>query len=122
MSESAHSLIGRIPKYLLLSPASISGAGFIGTFLAVALRRRISADNSDNSRPSPTDDGHTVTGKIGSTGHQLFAEFSSPFTADSLQLSVAYVRALGGLVAEWFGCLTQAQKGPGSNRSRDAVG
>jgi len=26
------------------------------------------------------------------------------------------------LVAEWLACWTQAQKGPGSNRSRDAVG
>ena len=28
----------------------------------------------------------------------------------------------GGSVAEWIACWTQAQKGPGSNRSRDAVG
>ena len=29
----------------------------------------------------------------------------------------------GGSVAEWLACCrTQAQKGPGSNRSRDAVG
>jgi len=28
----------------------------------------------------------------------------------------------GGLVAEWLACWTQVQKGPGSNRSRDAVG
>ena len=28
----------------------------------------------------------------------------------------------GGSVAEWLACITQAQKGPGSNRSRDAVG
>jgi len=28
----------------------------------------------------------------------------------------------GGSVAEWLACGTQAQKGPGSNRSRDAVG
>ena len=27
-----------------------------------------------------------------------------------------------GSVAEWVACWTQAQKGPGSNRSRDAVG
>jgi len=30
--------------------------------------------------------------------------------------------ALGGLVAEWLACWTQAQKGLGSNRSLDAVG
>ena len=28
----------------------------------------------------------------------------------------------GGSVAEWLACWTQVQKGPGSNRSRDAVG
>jgi len=28
----------------------------------------------------------------------------------------------GGSVAEWLARWTQAQKGPGSNRSRDAVG
>ena len=28
----------------------------------------------------------------------------------------------GGSVAEWLACWTQAQKGPGSNRSRDTVG
>ena len=27
-----------------------------------------------------------------------------------------------GSVAEWLACWTQAQKGPGSNRSRDALG
>ena len=29
---------------------------------------------------------------------------------------------MGGSVAEWLACWTQAQKGPGSNRSHDAVG
>jgi len=28
----------------------------------------------------------------------------------------------GGLVDEWLACWTQVQKGPGSNRSRDADG
>jgi len=28
----------------------------------------------------------------------------------------------GGSVAEWLACWTQARKGMGSNRSRDAVG
>jgi len=31
------------------------------------------------------------------------------------------VNPLGGSVAEWLACWTQAQKGLGSNRSRDAV-
>ena len=29
---------------------------------------------------------------------------------------------MGGSVAEWLACWTPVQKGPGSNRSRDAVG
>jgi len=29
---------------------------------------------------------------------------------------------MGGSVAEWLACWTQAQKDPGSNHSRDAVG
>jgi len=33
-----------------------------------------------------------------------------------------YLDTLGGSVAEWLACWTQAQNGPGSNRSRDAVG
>ena len=32
------------------------------------------------------------------------------------------VYGLVGSVAEWLACWTQAQTGPGSNRSRDAVG
>jgi len=36
-------------------------------------------------------------------------------------LSIIIV-ALGGSVAEWLACWTQAQKGSGSNRSHDAVG
>ena len=36
-------------------------------------------------------------------------------------INVGYC-AMGGSVAEWLACWTQVQKGPGSNRSRDAVG
>ena len=39
----------------------------------------------------------------------------------SLLLHALYNRE-GGSVAEWLACWTQAQKGLGSNRSRDAVG
>ena len=31
-------------------------------------------------------------------------------------------KSKGGSIAEWLACWTQAQKGPGSNRSRDAAG
>jgi len=37
-------------------------------------------------------------------------------------LLVAYSYVQVGSVAKWLACWTQAQKGPGSNRSRDAVG
>ena len=33
---------------------------------------------------------------------------------------LSYLPTKGGKVAEWLACLTQAQNGPGSNRSRDA--
>ena len=33
-----------------------------------------------------------------------------------------YSVCICGSVAEWLACWTQAQKGPGSDRSRDAVG
>ena len=36
--------------------------------------------------------------------------------------TVGLLRLRGGSVAEWLACCTQAQMGPGSNRSRDAVG
>jgi len=38
-----------------------------------------------------------------------------------LLLLLLLLEALGGSVAEWLACWTQAQKGSGSNRSRDAV-
>jgi len=34
---------------------------------------------------------------------------------------IAGLHNKGGSVAEWLACWTQAQKGPGSNRSADAV-
>jgi len=42
----------------------------------------------------------------------------------SISADGKYVMAdqLGGSVAEWLACWTQAQKGSGSNSSRDAVG
>ena len=40
------------------------------------------------------------------------------FTDVTLYSSVVF----GGSVAKWLACWTQAQKGLGSNRSRDAVG
>jgi len=44
------------------------------------------------------------------------------FPQKKLYLAAYVVQAEGGSVAEWLACWTQAQKGPGSNRSRDAVG
>ena len=61
---------------------------------------------------------------------------SDPFKASSLAhqirllLTIVYtiynyiylLTDADGSVAEWLACWTQAQKGPGSNRGRDAVG
>ena len=38
-----------------------------------------------------------------------------------LSIAVVYCCRVGGSVAEWMACWTQAQKGPGSNRSRDTL-
>ena len=40
----------------------------------------------------------------------------------STSFFIVYVHTRGGSVAEWLVCWTQAQKGQGSNRSREAVG
>ena len=37
-------------------------------------------------------------------------------------LDISWPIMRGDSVAEWLACWTQAQKGPGSNRSHDAVG
>jgi len=42
---------------------------------------------------------------------------------NSMNKTLKYcIITMGGSVGEWLACWTQAQKGPGSNRSRDAVG
>ena len=59
---------------------------------------------------------HVVGGGRGPPAYEfsiavkLVANCYTPFTT------------LGGSVAEWLACLNQAQKGPGSSRSHDAVG
>ena len=53
-------------------------------------------------------------GKLNSTGSASVRYFPVFFSYS--------VKLDGGSVAEWLACWTQAQKGPGSNRSRDAVG
>jgi len=42
-------------------------------------------------------------------------------TSNSLFFFYHTLEPMGGPVADWLACWTQAQKGPGSNRSRDAV-
>jgi len=40
----------------------------------------------------------------------------------AIRLFMLLTLTLGGSVADWLACWTQAQKVPGSNRSSDAVG
>jgi len=49
--------------------------------------------------------------------------YSPPPLSPSNSLFFFYhtLEPMGGPVADWLACWTQAQKGPGSNRSRDAV-
>ena len=52
------------------------------------------------------------------------ASFPSPRTGPVISTPVILAvpsYETGGSVAEWLACWTQAQKGPGSNRSRDSV-
>ena len=51
------------------------------------------------------------------TTRGMHVDISSRSSLSLLQ----YARGGGGSVAEWLACWTQAQKGPGSDRSRDAV-
>ena len=62
--------------------------------------------------------GASAEGVISNTNRKLYAT--------SLLLNFQVYRRIETMsyhsVAEWLACWTQAQKGPGSNRSRDAVG
>ena len=66
-------------------------------------------------------------------GYDEYGNISAAAAAATLIVTHAYNRytvltrtcvstLMGGSVAEWLACWTQAQKGPGSNRSRYAVG
>jgi len=44
------------------------------------------------------------------------------FLAVIIIIIIIIIIMRGGSAAEWLACWTQAQKGLGSNRSRDAVG
>ena len=46
----------------------------------------------------------------------------APISHLSTLIPRTYCSDRGGSVVEWLACWTQAQKGPGSNRSRGAVG
>jgi len=81
----------------------------------------------DGGTPGPTDvqpDGRTdgvglsVWGGVGQTTP------TGPIcTLPDADLTTTRCSSLeGGSVADWLACWTQAQKGPGSNHSRDAVG
>ena len=48
--------------------------------------------------------------------------YSTVIMSGKLLICSLYTNLEGGWVAEWLACWTQAQKGPGSNRNRDAVG
>jgi len=56
----------------------------------------------------------------GTVPDQVWGKWTPLFTLVTLYLLTTVI--LGGTVAEWLACWTQAQKGMSSNRSRDAVG
>jgi len=58
---------------------------------------------------------------IGVASYAAAAHVRPPSTSNSLFFFYHTSEPMGGPVADWLACWTQAQKGPGSNRSRDAV-
>ena len=59
------------------------------------------------------------------TGFNLFWHRLTQVVLEKRPLNgciIIIIVVVGGSVAEWLACWTQARKGPGSNRSRDAVG
>jgi len=61
---------------------------------------------------TPTDDGD----------HTPPLPINPPLTLTQSVFRFCYGDFWGGSVAEWLACWPRVQKGPGSNRSRDAVG
>jgi len=56
-------------------------------------------------------------------GYTVLAYSARPsFFSKNAPHKSTVIEMTGGSVAEWLECWTQAQKGPDSNRSRDAVG
>jgi len=58
----------------------------------------------------------------GASAYRPIGRYRRSKHSKSLARYLLYIQDVGGSVAEWLACWTRAQKGPGSNRSRDAVG
>ena len=65
---------------------------------------------------------HTVVGRRSRDQGLGLDELLQASQRTQRTCAVSPLYRIGGSVAEWLACWTQAQKGPGSNRSRDAVG
>jgi len=73
--------------------------------------------STERDRPSD----NAVTGRARSDPMTLFSGRAGIRLIDHMYARI-YVATSGGSVAEWLACWTHAHKGPGPNRSRDAVG
>ena len=111
---------------------------FLGPFISKALRRV----SSFCLRVQLKLEGIHCSAHLARPRHRVISRcnrFSHPTSGPRLQWAVskydemsriysdhfrnsASSYTLGGSVAEWLPCWTHAQKGPGSNRSRDVVG
>ena len=61
-----------------------------------------------------------LLGLFADVEHNVYPLIALGCVHESFEIRGLY--PLGGSVAEWLACWTQAQKGPGSNHSHDAVG
>ena len=71
-------------------------------------------------RSSPVVDVHVAASSPVSPTVPAFS--SQYMVAVAIDFGLCVAPLQGGSVAEWLACWTQAQQGPGSNRSQDAVG
>ena len=129
-----------MPQYsvcAMLGPMTAVHSGRVVHACLVVLRPRRAADTSTNRRHGFLCHRTASVEQVADTAEAAAVNQYSLLPTKNISVPVcpwtpgyrlmtvflcALVLPWGGSVAEWLPCWTQAQKGPGSNRSCDAVG
>jgi len=85
-------------------------------------RRQLPADAAEHQTYTAGTRCRTCTGNNSPSSASRSVETLLPLLNQLHERENRTYTKQGGSVAEWLACWTQAQKGLGSNRSRDAVG